>query len=248
MVYPDVIINNETFFSYDATTGVLTMMHPPFSSITGDDGTGGIDEKIVYKPGPGNEDDLTVDLETWNIHLLTTCNLSITVNPDTGELISGTMEEIFHLGSENDLPLESYPVEKGGPITLDQGTTLLSGTVTSFWVEVGGTKYVITVDYPTSGAGVWAEGGTDVNNKSFKPIFPKFPVGVPDLIIEGNLLSGTWDKDWYKSSFIYDPDTGQGGKPIKSDKYPTPEPATLLLLGTGIAGIAGAVTRRRKKK
>ena len=244
-LYPDVMINNQTYFSYDASTGVLTMMHPLFSSITGDTGAGGIDSKITYGPGSDQSDVLSADFgPPINLYWLTICDLSITIDTSTGKFKSGTMEEKFHSGSGSNLTLSHYP---GGSITLNPGTTLLYGTVTGFSVDIGGTGFTILVDLPTSGAGVWAEGGTDVNGKKFNPVFPKF--SGPDLVIKGYLeQSGIWEPDWYKHSFKYDPSTGAGGRRVKSDKYPTPEPTTLLLLGTGIAGIAGVVARRRKRR
>ena len=217
-IYPEIEIDTETYFRYTVSSGIGTL---EMMRKVGGYTLGGIDSTITY--GPGSFDYLTP---------YTFCYMTIYIDPSTGKLytsLSSTMEEKVEGGN---ITLSNFP---GGSVTISDGTTLLKGTVESFSYKINDTYFSFTVELDSGSAGgVLAEG-----NKH--GIYPRIS-DAPDIFIYGYLDGTTWNPEWWKSSW------SEYKKIKEADKVPTPEPTTLLLLGTGIAGIAGAVTRRRKKK
>ena len=110
--------------------------------------------------------------------------------------------------------------------TYSAGTILLSGTVVAFgWGEgdnLGDFDFLISKD-SLSGAlvddGIW-------------------PTTVPTGIVAYAEDIGGWAGSWDSDFTLYK---------VKGDKAPVPEPATLLLLGSGLIGIAGIGRKRLKR-
>ena len=110
--------------------------------------------------------------------------------------------------------------------TYSAGTILLSGTVVAFgWGEgdnLGDFDFLISKD-SLSGAlvddGIWPT---------------TWPTGIVAYAENLNGWAGSWDSNFnlYK---------------VKGDKAPVPEPATLLLLGSGLIGLAGIGRKTLKR-
>jgi len=110
--------------------------------------------------------------------------------------------------------------------TYSAGTILLSGTVVAFgWGEgdnLDDFDFLISKD-SLSGAlvddGIWPT---------------TWPTGIVAYAENLNEWAGSWDSNFnlYK---------------VKGDKAPVPEPATLLLLGSGLIGLAGIGRKRLKR-
>ena len=111
--------------------------------------------------------------------------------------------------------------------TYSAGTTLLSGTVVAFgWgeedSELGNFDFLISKD-SLSGAlvddGIW-------------------PTTVPTGIVAYAEGLGEWAGSWGSNFEL---------SKVKGDKAPVPEPTTLLLLGSGLIGLAGIGRRKFNK-
>ena len=74
-------------------------------------------------------------------------------------------------------------------------------------------------------------------------IWPTYPTGWKGHADSGSWLTGpTGGDDWWNLS------TGFETEKNKSDMAPIPEPATLILLGSGLVGLVGYAWRRKKKQ
>jgi hypothetical protein len=139
---------------------------------------------------------------------------------NTGKLTGGTMIERVKAGRTATIKGKNYAAN----------TVLLTGTVKRFGWANSSTPSRAFYDFliePVSGALV-----TD-------NVWPSHvPTGIAGFSDDGTTLwpGGNW---WNGGDFVL--------KKTKADKAPIPEPGTLILLGVGLAGLAGYGWRRKKK-
>jgi len=151
--------------------------------------------------------------------------LTVLLDSATGAFISGTMTEIVIAG-------ESVTI---GTDTYGAGTNLLSGTVSNFgWGDQGTMASVDALIDPDMSSALIVDGYWPVGPDAADP----YPIAIVALGDTADNWASVGD-EWYKTS-----DTIADLK--VADKFPTPEPSTILLLGLGLLGLAGITVKRNR--
>ena len=177
------------------------------------------DQKITYSSAPGDFESMTVNVPgVTTISTLHTLTLTIDEN---GNLVEpGWMIEQVTQDSD------SYTL-KGN--TLNPGDIVLEGPVAAFgWGEGTGGEQLGTFDFVLD--------NSDLSGKLLDfGIWPDFGITGIFAFSEGTV---SWNGLWTDNFTI---------TKVKADKAPlTPEPASLLLLGSGLVGLA-AIGRKKRK-
>lgn len=152
--------------------------------------------------------------------------VSMDIN-SAGNLTAGSMSLIVEPGLEVWIRGKWYGPAHGS-------ATLLSGTVTAFgWAN-----------HPTGGNMEYDAYFANLTGALIDDgIWPTYPTGWKGHADSGSWLTGpTGGDDWWNLS------TGFETEKNKSDMAPIPEPATLILLGSGLVGLVGYAWRRKKKQ
>jgi hypothetical protein len=162
-------------------------------------------------------------------------SLQLSVAPGVNrDILNGTFHIGFQtdgttvVGSGGDDLLIAGDVDLDGDSTIDISGPLLTGTIAQFGAS-------------TSGPGVF-EFVFNVTGGILAPaFFGQGPAGVVLGASGGSTYTGSFAVDFTNLS------GGQAGTGTASaDTAPVPEPGTLLLLGTGVAGLVGYGRRERR--
>jgi hypothetical protein len=102
-----------------------------------------------------------------------------------------------------------------------------------------GSDYIFTISLRLDGS--FITGNTLATNDPYKDGFTTIIRSVDLADLQGG---GEWDRQWYRHSSHLD----MGFTAEFVPDTVTPEPVSMVLLGTGLAGVAGAARRRRRKE
>ena len=217
ITYPDIVFNSSTAMTYNATTQVLSMH--------------AVDSKIVYP-------DLSEDFMTGTFGGLTneiTMDLNILID-NTGKLIGdapgyiGNYDDVVEEITKEDLAQFSFKALDGTVYGAAGdwivGDIILQGDVESFSYSNFGTglspTFILNIDPFDSSKSEFID----------KNVFPdntfQIYITSPDQIEAGESWATNWDLAG-----------------VSGDKYPNPEPGTMLLLGLGLLGLLGISRRKR---
>jgi len=179
----------------------------------------GVDQKLYYnKPAP---------YDSMNVDGVVDFELTVLIDAATGAVTGGAMTEEVTSGT----------CTING-VTYGVGDMLLAGDTMAFgWEDsVDGFPWfdaLIKPDMTTSKLivdGVWPVGNQADPN----------PIGI---LGNGDVKTLSWDNtpNWWTTT-----QTANFVLLKQADKFPTPEPSTILLLGLGLLGIAGITVKRNK--